>query len=576
MKNKVEFGVIRWRNLMSSGNAWTEIPLNKWPNVLIVGDNGAGKTTLLDAITFVLFGKPFRKIKKGQMVNTINAKNCEVQIEFETNQKCFKIIRGIKPDVFEIWQDGILINQDSASKDYQAYLEKFVLGMNLKTFVQIDVVGKTSYVPFMKLNASDRRNFIEDLLDIRVFSSMSTIVKTELTDNKNSIEKVKVQIASALSKKALIENTGNMLSQNANKEKSDLLDENIKHTMEHNSLSVEIGRMEVILESLEKEIANYSKVRSKHDKMISLRGKIAANKDTHEEHYKFFDDHSNCPTCTQEIDEETKDRELCRIDTKLSELRKGLHDLDAEIVKSQAILDDLMDKQREHSKIQQEISTRTWKRKELTDRIQSNKDKISKLENSNDMIDQNNREMKLVEEEIENLEKQQAELLEQNTLLTTASDLLKDGGIKTKIIRKYIPIINKTINKYLQAMGFLVQFTLDETFDETIKARYRDEFSYESFSEGEKMRIDLALLFTWRHIAKMKNSANTNLLIIDEVFDGSLDNAGIDEFLKIMWGLTSDTNTIIISHKQDQMIDKFKKVYKAEKKKNFSVLKEMA
>lgn len=572
MKARLEFDSVRWKNLLSTGNTWTEIILNDVPNALIVGDNGSGKSTLLDAICMGLYGKPFRKIRKNQVVNAINGKDCEIEVNFHVGKKKYKVVRKIKPDDFEIYANGTILNKNSEIKDYQAYLEKFILGMNFKTFTQIVIAGSASFVPFMQETAANRRSFVEDLLDIRVFASMSTIVKQRLVENKDAIEKNKLEHKGKLEKKAVIE-------KNISKLKVDSANKIILLETENR-----LSRSELIVHSdavialnkkktdLEEKVKDYKKHRVKHDKLLELRSKIKANYSTFEEHYKFFDSHDSCPTCKQLIEPEFKGEEQARLDAKLMELEQGVKDVEVKISQSQTLLAEYETDQRAIHDLSQQIATEGFLANQVRSSIKKNVDEINILNTSNTMLQDSENDLKQVILEIDELEAKHKELLYQRTMITTAADLLKDGGIKTKIIKQYLPIINKTINKYLAAMGFLVHFHLDETFDETIKSRYRDDFCYENFSEGEKMRIDLALLFTWRTIATMKNSVSTNLLILDEVFDGALDNAGIEDFLKIMSGLTQGSNTFIISHKQDQMIDKFKKVYKAVKRKNFSYI----
>lgn len=573
---KVTFKKVRWRNLLSTGNNWTEITLDDHTSTLIIGDNGSGKSTFLDALSFGCFGKPFRKIRKGQLVNSINKKNCEIEIELISRKRECLIKRGIKPDVFEIWVDGVLLNQNSESKDYQAYLEKHILGFNYKTFGQIILAGSKSYIPFMQLNAADRRNFIEDLLDIQIFSAMSAVVKSRFTENKNDLEKNKIELDGKENVLTMLEKTIFRLEENNDDKIKDLNSNIFTETNAATRYKLEIDVYQKLVASIQNQLVDESKLRTKYEKMIALRSKIMSTRETNNNHYNFYEKNCTCPTCKQNIQEEFKEEELTRLGVKIDELNKGLYDLDVQIEEHKKQLTDF---QKIRDKLNETLSDLRMienKFKIAQNNIDNMKREVKNLSQGDDilLIEQKENKSK-IEIEVEELKNLKKKLLDENTLIITATDLLKDGGIKTKIIKQYIPVINKTINKYLSAMGFLVYFELNETFDETIKSRYRDDFSYESFSEGEKFRIDLALMLAWRAIAKVKNSAHTNLMILDEVFDGSLDDAGIDEMMKIIQGLTKDTNMFIISHKKDQMIDKFQRVYKAVKKKNFSFIEEV-
>lgn len=576
MSGKVVFKKVRWKNLLSTGNTWTEISLDDYASTLIIGDNGSGKSTFIDALCFGLYGKPFRNIRKGQLVNSINQKNCEVEIELFRKNKNYVIKRGIKPDIFEIWAEGVMLNQSSESKDYQAYLEKHILGFNLKTFTQIVIAGSRSFVPFMQLSAADRRNFIEYILDIQVFSTMSAVNKSRLNENKTDLEKNKIELDGKKGVLTMIEKTIFRLEENNEDKIKELKNDIMNISLKRATLETEAYSLNLEKEKLKNMLVNDSKIRSKHEKMIILKSKISANRNSHLENYKFFLDNCTCPTCNQTIEESSKEKELEKINSKIEELDKGLYDLDKEILDHKEIIDENQKIQNELNRIVSDLRLKEQEIQQLIIRHKTISDQIKALEKGNDQVLLEQKENKnKTEQEILILEDKHKTLLDDNVVITTASDLLKDGGIKTKIIKQYVPIINKTINKYLTAMGFLVHFELDETFNETIKSRYRDDFSYDSFSEGEKFRIDLALMLAWRAIAKTKNSVDTNLLILDEIFDGSLDDAGIDEMMKIMQGLTKDTNMFIISHKKDQMIDKFERVFKASKKKNFSFIEEV-
>jgi DNA repair exonuclease SbcCD ATPase subunit len=564
--------VIRWKNLLSTGNVFTEIVLNAHQNVLIVGDNGAGKSTILDALTFALFGKPFRKINKPLLVNSVNEKGCEVQIEFKTNGKSYKIIRGIKPNLFEIYCDGTLINQDSASKDYQEHLEKFVLKMNYKSFTQIVILGSASFVPFMQLSSADRRAVIEDLLDIQIFSVMNVIVKQRMVANKQALDINRVSLAAKEEKRTYVEKTIASLKQNNEEKKSDWLAQLQLHNETLSNKKEIIADLEKERNDVLNKATDTQALKDKHTKLVALSSKIDTNRKRVEKDVAFYCDNDTCPTCRQSIDAGFKAIEVQTNQEKIKEYDNGILQINEQIsntIKTISDIDVLLVKA---NNIRNEITSHKTHVTSIVSKINEIEDELEQLEHADKLLSDNQTELKNNIDEIEKLTLEKQELLNERQFIETAINLLKDGGIKTKIIKQYLPVINKLINKYLAKMGFFVNFNINEQFEETIKSRYRDEFSYQNFSEGEKTRIDLALLFTWRAIAKMRNSVNTNLLILDEVLDGSLDNNGTDEFLKIMWDMLGDTNTFVISHKTDTMLDKFQKVYKFIKLKNFSRL----
>ena len=539
---------------------------------MIIGENGAGKSTILDALTFSLFGKPFRKINKSQLLNSVNEKNCLVEIEFSTNGKEYKVIRGMKPNVFEIYCDGVCLNQDSASKDYQEHLEQFILKMGYKCFCQIVILGSASFVPFMQLTPADRRAIIEDLLDIQIFTSMNIIAKKKLSENKENLEKNRLELAGKKEKKEFIQRNIDALTQNNKKKRKELADRYVEQQMKYDEIKLEIDALEVKKQSLMKQIESLPKIKQKHQKLLTLKTKIETNKNRHVSDITFYETNDSCPTCKQAIDQEFKQHETQSINVKITEFDSGLVEITKQI---DSCIQDINDKNAiltSIGEIQNDISGKTSSLNGIINTQASLVNEIDTLESSNGVLSNNKDEMKSVLMDIEKLEKERQELIEQKQFIDTAIVLLKDGGIKTKIIKQYLPIINKHINKYLSQMGFFVNFHINENFEETIKSRYLDDFSYQNFSEGEKTRIDLAILFTWRTIAKLRNSVNCNLLIFDEIFDGSLDNSGTDEFLKIMWTMLEDTNTFVISHKTDQLVDKFKRVYRFKKHKNFSAL----
>jgi len=564
------FNTIRWKNFLSTGNSFTEINLNKAPTTLIVGENGAGKSTMLDALSFVLYNKPFRKINKPQLLNSINKKDLRVEIEFSIGPGKYKIIRGLKPAVFEVYQNGKLLNQDADSKDYQEVLEKQILKLNHKSFCQVVVLGSASFVPFMQLSAQNRREVIEDLLDIQIFSTMNSLLKQKINDNSSTLmkveydydlvsEKIKMQQAHI---DAMQKNTEEQIA----KLKSDLSD----YTQQIDSEKALADEKDRAIQSLQITISDKELVEKKHEKLKDLERQLKDKIKKIQNETEFFSSHDNCPTCKQTIDDRFKCETLLEKENQSREVSDGIEKLQQEI---KAIVDRIS----EISQITSQITDLNIEKithhnsvQGLMKQCKKIATEIEELQKKSDDYAINDDMMKELDDKLNSLSNEKAELLRDKDALQVASIILKDTGIKARIIKQYVPVINKLINKYLAAMDFFVNFELDENFNETIKSRFRDEFSYASFSEGEKMRINLAILFTWRAVAKLRNSASTNLLIMDEVLDGSLDSNGTDEFLKILNNLTIDTNTFIISHKVDTMYDKFANVIKFEKHKNFS------
>ena len=564
----IVFKKIRWKNFLSTGNIFTEIELNKSATTLIVGENGAGKSTLLDALSFALFNKPFRKINKPLLLNSITKKDLVVEIEFSIGSNNYKIIRGIKPNVFEVYQNGALLNQSADSKDYQDILEKQILKINFKSFCQVVVLGSASFVPFMSLPAGQRREIIEDLLDLQIFTSMNIILKQRITSNaedliKQEANKTIVEEKIKLVKKHLIE------IQNSNDKIITEKNDRIAQTnIQINELDNEYWKLENKRKDLEEKMVDEKELTSSMKKLTALKHKFEAHLSSQKEQIKFFTDHDNCPTCKQEINETFK----CDMVQNNQERVKELND-NLEVVAKNYV--ETNDKINEMMSIQSEINSTKMDIHKLTTRISSLIEYRTQLENEINTIqkivkEDNSDQLNKLVDEFKEAEIVLSELHDLKQTYQAVSVLLKDGGIKAKIIKQYIPIINKLINKYLSSMDFFVQFELNEEFNETIKSRFRDEFSYASFSEGEKMRINLAILFTWRAVAKLRNSISTNILIMDEVMDSSLDANGTEEFMKVLTHLTSDTNTFIISHKTDQFYDKFTSVIKFEKHKNFS------
>lgn len=566
----IYFKKIRYKNILSTGNQFTEINLCKHNSTLIIGENGAGKSTILDALCFSLYGKPFRKINKPQLLNSINQKNLVVEIEFSIGKKEYKVCRGIKPNLFEIYQNGELLNQNAEAKDYQAYLESNILKLNFKSFSQIVILGSASFVPFMQLQASHRREIIEDLLDIEIFSIMNNLLKDKVFINKASLTDCDHRIDMAEQKIEMFQKHVKSLVSN-NKDLIKIKQKKIKEINEHvKGLKDQITVTTEKVDKLFKQVEDDDKVQKKINTLHMMDIQLTQKQQKFEQEIKFFKDHDNCPTCKQSIEDGHKHKLVNNIETKQQEIVEALEKLVDQQEKTSARLRAIQD-------VQLLIGAEQKRLNELNTEMQANhtfikgiEDEIESIEKNTKQIDVNNKEIDQAKAELQAEKTNKENLILDKQVMEVAALLLKDTGIKTKIIKQYVPIMNKLINKYLAAMDFFVNFELNENFEEKIKSRFRDEFSYESFSEGEKLRIDLALLFTWRAIAKLRNSASTNLLIMDEVFDSSLDGAGTEEFLKILNGLTSDTNVFIISHKGDQLFEKFEQVLKFVKHKNFS------
>lgn len=568
----ITFNVIRWKNFLSSGNVFTEINLDNAKNTLIVGHNGAGKSTFLDALTFSLFGKPFRKVNKGNVVNSINNKNCVVEIEFTINTHKYKVIRGVKPNIFEIYCDDIKINQDAAAKDYQEHLEKIILRMNYKSFTQVVILGSASFVPFMQLSANDRRSVIEDLLDIQIFTAMSTVVKNKLQLNRESIDKNKVLLSSKEDNKSYIERTLASLKIN-NEEKLKELDEKrheIAAKLQLEKIDV-ANRQGALDKALENDL-DLSPFKSKHSKLVSFRAKMEANRDKYIKDTDFFAESGTCPTCRQDIAPEFSKKMIDDNEKKVHELSDGLNKVEQQIDSVLVEIDEIEKILTNINNLKLELSSAKASYNNLVDRLNQIVAQIDSFAKADKTTQDSERQLTEVEHDISTLEEEKKALLDERQYIDMATTLLKDGGIKTRIIKQYLPIINKHINKYLAKLGFFVNFNINESFEESIKSRYRDEFSYHNFSEGEKLRIDLAILLTWRQIAKMKNSVNVNILVFDEILDRAMDTTGIDEFIRIMWDMGNEgANIFVISHK-DIMVDRFQRTLRFEKIKNFSVL----
>ena len=564
------FKKVSWRNFLSTGDAPTSVLLDRSSTTLIIGENGSGKSTILDALTFALFGKPFRNINKSQLVNTINEKGLLVEIDFSIGNKNFTIRRGIKPNKFEILQEGKLIDQLANNRDYQDYLEKVILKLNYKSFTQIVVLGNSSFEPFMQLKQSDRRTIVEDLLDIQIFSSMNGILKSKNSELKNDMGTLEIEKSLYRQKievqedyiKRLKEDSQSVISQ---KEKEIKQFESNRKTATDTmvTLNADIG-------NLGQRMLNEDSAKKKSSEYGKVQGQIEYKLQREEKELSFYQTNSSCSTCKQVIDDDFKKERIIDISKNSEEKKDGLDKLQTEIdtlgktlKEYREIGGSIVEKNKELVVIQSKIDS-------LGDNIERAQKEINILKNKKKEDSSIEKELKVLKENLEQSLKDYSELCDRKKLHEYAHELLRDSGIKTKIIRQYVPIINKYVNKYLNELDFLINFSIDENFNETIQSQYRDEFSYSSFSEGEKMRIDLALLFTWRMVAKLKNSVNTNLLILDEVFDSSLDAEGTDSFLKIINTLDANTNVFVISHKGEILFDKFISTIKFAKEKQFS------
>jgi len=566
------FNSVSWKNFLSTGNAQTTVKLDRSTTTLIVGKNGEGKSTILDALCFALFGKPFRNVKKNQLINSINQKNCMVTVEFTIGRNKYVIERGIKPNVFNIMQNGELINQDAAVKDYQKVLEQQILKLNYKTFTQVVILGSASFVPFMQLSPLQRRDVIEDILDIRIFSTMNQLLKERGSATKDAIIRVESEISNAKTKV----DSQQTLIQTISKAKTDSI-KVVESKIKQNTALIEETQTEidVLLEDIKTLTESVSGKGAIEDELRIASGAqniLEEKQNRCAEHIEFYQKNDSCPTCSQELDLSFKqnkvnelENEIKEFNTKSGNLQNKLTTLREDLAALAAIQKQITDKNIELSTKNQTVTIVNKQIKELENEINKTKSETT------DIDIEKNKLKELAELALQKIASKKTLIAERN-MEEISSQLLKDTGIKTAIIREYLPVMNKLINKYLQSMDAYIHFELDESFNEIVKSRFRDEFTYASFSEGEKMRIDLSILFTWRQIAKMKNSVNTNLLILDEIFDSSLDSAGTDYFLNLMGSLGENTNIFVISHKGDQLFDKFRSVIKFEKQHDFSTI----
>jgi len=566
----IKFKTITWKNFLSTGNTPIEIALNNSPSTLIIGDNGSGKSTVLDALTFGLFGKPFRRIKKDQLVNSVNGRDCTVEVYFDIGKRRYLVIRGIRPNRFEIYMDGKLLNQDASAKDYQKQLENNILKLNHRSFTQVVILGSSSFIPFMQLTAAARREVVEEILDIKVFSLMNYILKSRIKDNKESSRDIKYQNDMLEHKVTLQENK---ISEAREKSKTSLtaLEKKMKKNADDmKKLEGDVETLKGLVSEWEKDILpKHEKVDEDRKELNQIKYRMEHKSSKAEQEIKFFKDNDNCPTCEQHIDEEFKEKAIEERTDKMVINACAMVRLDEQLKEMDARID--LYEKIEKDKREHEVNI-AKKNTSVDSIVNFNEDvqgQINDIQTAGSLLAEDKIRLQEYREDSKRIKKEKEKIQDRANYLNIAKQLLQDSGIKTKIIKKYLPIMNKLVNSYLNQLEFQVKFELDEQFNEKIKSRYRDEFAYANFSEGEKMRIDLALLFTWRQIAKMKNSTNTNLLILDEIFDSSLDVNGTDEFLKILNTLSNE-NIFLISHKSDLNVDKFDSLIRFEKVQNFT------
>ena len=571
----IKFETLRWKNFLSTGNYFNEINFLDSSTNLIVGENGAGKSTMLDALSFALFGKAHRKITKNQLVNTINNKDCRCEVTFTVNSIQYRVVRGIKPAKFEIWKDGTMVNQSSHAREYQEILEKNILQMSHKSFHQIVVLGSSSFVPFMQLNSTSRRDVIEDLLDINIFSKMNVILKEkisllkgELENNNHSIEMVKTRISS---QKKYIRDLTAINTQQRKEKESEIAELQAEIETLNKSNSVLSETVNNFLPTLTHSLSN---IRANKSKLDEYYAQFKAQVRSVVKEAKFFDDNEVCPTCDQDIAEDLRTSKKDAATAKAKELKSAMDKAEVQQTQYQEEITTLEEQMASCLADQNTMNNN----QQTIDRLNRNVDRIradlATMEDSSGDMGQANTDLTSLDSELHGLTDDKFLLNERSSYNRIASELLRDTGIKTKIIRQYVPVINELTNKYLQILDFFVHFELDDSFNETIRSRYRDTFSYDSFSEGEKQRIDLSLLFTWRQIAKMKNSVSTNLLILDETFDSSLDGEGVDNLMKIIDTLKEDTTVFVISHKTELEDAHFERKLSFIKDKNFSRMRE--
>tara|TARA_Y100000590_G_scaffold247014_1_gene277521 strand:+ start:1372 stop:3081 length:1710 start_codon:yes stop_codon:yes gene_type:complete len=567
----IYFKKLRWRNFLSTGNQFIEVDMNKSASTLIIGKNGSGKSTLLDALCFVLFNRPFRNIKKEQLVNSINNNDCEIQCEFSIGNKEYKIIRGIKPNIFDIYCNGELLNQDASTIDYQKTLEQNIMKLNYRSFIQVVILGSSSYEPFMHLRARHRREVVEEILDIRVFTHMDILLRQKQAELSKAVTDVSHRY-DLMKEKFELQN--NHFIQLQNRDESDITERKDKIKQDEQDKKLYNDKLTILNEKIVQnkiELVDEDKAKEDVNTLAKLEAKIETNLLNHKKNLEFFENNSKCPTCTQDIGVELRTEKLAEEKARIIKLETGLKELLNEIIKTET-------KVNEYAKINEhigelgieiaKIDTSITELNRHSTRIQ---EEINKLTYDTTNTESIQMELSVIKVQLTEIESEKDRVVNDKKYIDIAREILNDTGVKANIIKKYLPIMNQLINEHLQQMDFFVNFHLNEEFEETIKSRNRDTFNYNNFSEGEKMRIDLALLFTWRNIAKLKNSVNTNILILDEIFDSSLDGQGTDDFFKILKSLQKE-NVFIISHKGDIMFDKFTNIIKFEKHQNFTRL----
>ncbi len=568
------FKKVTYSNFLAVGNTPISVDLNTTSTTLIVGTNGAGKSTIIEAIIFALFNKSFRKVNKNQLINSINEKDCRVELEFSIGSKEYKIIRGLKPNIFEIYLDGQLLDQLAANTDQQKYLEQNILKLNYKSFTQIVILGSSTFVPFMQLPAAHRREIIEDLLDIRIFSTMNVILKDRIKTNNEMIKTFENEIEFLKEKTKMQKNHIDYISSQSQKSIEDKQTQIADYESQILDCNNEYESINQELIKKHKELADLPKVNVKE--LEKYKTKFLTKLSDYQTNIDFYSQNDTCPTCQQDLTTEIKSKHISKCNNQIEKLEQSIKEVESNIEKSQSIIDKSQEILTEINQLNIDMASQNYKCKGLVKFIDALKEEIGKISESDKDIATEKQKLTSLASEGLTLQKKLDKMKLNKNNYEVVSSLLKDTGIKSKIIKKYLPVMNQLINKYLQLMDFYVNFNLDENFEETIKSRFRDDFSYSSFSEGEKMRIDLALMFTWRAVAKLKNSANTNLLILDEVFDSSLDVSGTEDFLRILRGGIDDgSNIFVISHKGELLHDKFERVLKFEKVKNFSKVKEI-
>lgn len=554
----IYFEKLRWKNFLSTGNAFTEIDFTRSPSTLIVGDNGAGKSTFLDALCFGLFNKPFRNINKPQLVNSVNEKGLMVEVDFRVGKHVYMVRRGVKPNLFEIWRDGEMVDQDAALRDTQRYLEESILNLNYKSFTQIVILGSASFTPFMQLPAHIRREVIEDILDIQIFTTMNGLLKEQLTGLQGEIRDIEAEVEVSKQKAKLQKQYIETLESNKAEKLSEI-------EGKINELDTTIAQLQATAATKSEQATKLGDPETKRRKLEKFKDKFQSQINKLNKELEFYEEHDDCPTCKQGIPHEHKETIQQERQEKIKEINEASSELDSEFSELDRLIVEFTELQNDIIETNNEITTNQRYLQRLHAELGDTRQRTADIETEQEKL-------VVLAKEVTTKNKVRGEKNEEMHYMNVAAALLKDSGIKTRIIKQYLPAINSLANKYLAAMDFFVNFNLDEKFNETIKSRGRDKFSYASFSEGEKQRIDLALLFTWRTIAKMKNSAATNLLILDEVFDSSLDNNGTDYVMTLLNTIGEDTNVFVISHKGDQLFDKFRSVIKFEKKQNYSVM----